>query len=153
MGWSTGKIRKRYVDCPTGESKTFLIHNPQHSSDECKVLGDFGAKCDKGKHTTEHRIHPTSGEKINRNKENNAIVNNMVHEILLNKTQKVSAAREALVFWNLIMMTMIYIKLKGKVLNRLKKNLNYVSVRFNAYRKFYIGLKIRIIWHVYMTKK
>ena len=43
-GESTGKRRKRHVDIPTGKSKTCLIHGPGHSSEECKVLGDFGTK-------------------------------------------------------------------------------------------------------------
>ena len=40
-------------------------------------------------------IIPHQGGKINRKMENNAIINNIVDEILLNETQKVSAAREA----------------------------------------------------------
>ena len=39
-------------------------------------------------------IIPYQG-KINRQIENNAITNNVVDEIILNETQKVSAAREA----------------------------------------------------------
>ena len=41
---SSGKRRKIYVDYPMGKSKTCLIHGPGNSSDECKVLGDFGSK-------------------------------------------------------------------------------------------------------------
>ena len=40
-------------------------------------------------------IIPYQGEKNHRQQENNAIVNNLVDEILLNEAQKVSAAREA----------------------------------------------------------
>ena len=58
MGESAGKSRKRYVDCLLGESKTFLIHGPVHSSDECKVLGDFGDKCAKVKPTKDHMNNP-----------------------------------------------------------------------------------------------
>ena len=41
---STGEIIKRHVDSPVGKSKKCLIHSPGHSSEECKVLGDFGTK-------------------------------------------------------------------------------------------------------------
>ena len=41
---SAGKSRKRYVDSLTNKSKTYLIHDPRHSSEGCKVLGDFGTK-------------------------------------------------------------------------------------------------------------
>ena len=44
MGESAGKRQKRYVDHPTDKSKIILIYGPGNSSDECKVLGDFGAK-------------------------------------------------------------------------------------------------------------
>ena len=44
MGESTNKRIKWYVDLLSGEFKICIIHGPGHSSDECKVLGDFGAK-------------------------------------------------------------------------------------------------------------
>ena len=44
MGEIHEKRRKRYVYFPTGESKTCIIHGHGHSSNECKVLGDFDAK-------------------------------------------------------------------------------------------------------------
>ena len=48
MSESTVKCRKRYVDHPRDISKgTSLIHGPGHSSDECKVLGDFDYKYSK----------------------------------------------------------------------------------------------------------
>ena len=40
-------------------------------------------------------IIPYQGKKFNSNLENNDIINNVMDEILLNETQKVSAAREA----------------------------------------------------------
>ena len=43
-GGSTRKRRKWYVDLPKTESKTFMIHGAGHSSDECKVLGEFVTK-------------------------------------------------------------------------------------------------------------
>ena len=58
MGESSDNNIKQYVDCPLGESKTCLIHGPGNYSDECKVLGDFGAKYPKGKPTKYHgNIH------------------------------------------------------------------------------------------------
>ena len=58
MGESAGKLRKRYVDHPTGESKTCLIHSPGHSSDKFKVLGDFDYKFAKRKPTKDHGNNP-----------------------------------------------------------------------------------------------
>ena len=49
---SSGKRRKRHVDHLRDRSKhTFLIHGPGHSSDECKVLVDFGSKYCKNRPT------------------------------------------------------------------------------------------------------
>ena len=44
-------------------------------------------------------------------------------------------------FGTLIMMITKFIRLKGRVLNRLKKKLNGVSVRLNANRKLHMRLK------------
>ena len=66
MGGSSVKSRKLYVDCLTGKSKICLIHGSGHSSDECKVLRDFGVKYDKRKPTKEHWNHPVQREIINR---------------------------------------------------------------------------------------
>ena len=60
-----------------------------------QVLGGFGAKYAKGKPTKYRGNHPIPGKKINIQQENNAIVNNVVNEILLNETQKVRDAKEA----------------------------------------------------------
>ena len=49
--------QKRYVDRLKSESKTCFIHSPGHSSDECKVLGDFGTKYAKIKTTKDHLNH------------------------------------------------------------------------------------------------
>ena len=53
-GKSAGRRRNIYVDRSERKSKTCLIHGPGYSSDECKVLGDFGAKYAKGKPTKDH---------------------------------------------------------------------------------------------------
>ena len=94
-GESAGKCRKRHVDSPTGKSKSCIIHGPGHSSDVCKVLGDFGTKYANIRPTKDRRSNPVPRICFNRQQENNAIVNNTWDEILINETQKVSAAREA----------------------------------------------------------
>ena len=63
MGDSSGEHRKLYADCLSGKSKICLIHGPRHYSAEWKVLGDFGAKYDKGKPTKAAEIIPC--QKIN----------------------------------------------------------------------------------------
>ena len=55
---------------------TCLAHVPEHSSDECKVLGDFGSKYTKGIPTKDLRQEPATKKTIRRQKENNAIVQN-----------------------------------------------------------------------------
>ena len=58
MSESAEKHRKVYVDHPTGELKVCIIHGLGHSSDECKVLGDFGSKYVKGNTIKDRRNHP-----------------------------------------------------------------------------------------------
>ena len=87
MSESAGKCRKQFVDCLLGESKTCLIHSPVYYSDECKVLGDFFAEYAKCKPNKDHRNHPIPRNKFNRQKGKNAIVNNVVDEILLYEKQ------------------------------------------------------------------
>ena len=72
-----------------------IIHNPGDSSEECKVLLDFGAKYAKGKTFKDRGNRPVPRKCFNKQQENNAIDNNVVDQILLHKTQKVSAVREA----------------------------------------------------------
>ena len=52
-------------------------------------MGDFGANYAKGNTTKDRGNHPAPRKKFNRQQKNNAIVNNAVDEILLQKTQKV----------------------------------------------------------------
>ena len=56
-------------------------------------------------------------------------------------------------FWTLIVMRTINIKYRKWVLKRLKKNLNGVSVRLNENIKIQMGLKIEIIWYIYIINK
>ena len=100
IGESSVKRRKQYLDRLSGESKTCLIHSSRHSSGESKILGDFGAQLAQRKPTKYRGDHIVPRKKFNRQQENNAIVNNMVDEILLNETWKVSAAKEAPEFWD-----------------------------------------------------
>ena len=79
----------------TNKLKTYLIRVSGYYFDECKVLGDFGDKYYKGNTTKDNGNNPIPRKKINRQKENNAIINNVVDEILLNETKKVSTMREA----------------------------------------------------------
>ena len=95
MSEITGKRRKIHVDHTEGKSKNSLIHGPQNSSDECKVLGYFGSKYVKSIPTKDRGHNPVPGNKFNRQKDNNAIVNSAVDEILLNENKKVSAEKEA----------------------------------------------------------
>ena len=95
MSKSAVKHRKLYVDRPSGESKICLIHCPGHSSNECKVLGDLGAKYAKGDPTEDHDNYPVPRNKFNRRQDNNYILNSAVNKFILHKTQKLSAAKEA----------------------------------------------------------
>ena len=73
------------------ESNTCLTHGLGHSSDECKVLGNFGAKYAKSQPTKDRRIKPVPIKILNKQQENRIIINNAVDEILFNETKKVSA--------------------------------------------------------------
>ena len=86
MGDRAGKRRKQYVDRRMGELKNCLIQGPRHYYDKCKVLGDFGDKYVKGKTTKYHGNHTTPRKIFNRQQENNAIIKNLVDEILLNES-------------------------------------------------------------------
>ena len=58
-------------------------------------MGDFGDKYTKGKLTRDHRNNPVPINKFNWQLENNFIVNNVVDEIILRGTRKLSAKKEA----------------------------------------------------------
>ena len=81
---SAGKRTKRYIFYPEGKYKTTcLIHGPGNSSDKCKVLGDLGSKYVKSRPTKDREHNPIPRNKFNRQKDNNAVVNSEVDEILL----------------------------------------------------------------------
>ena len=58
-------------------------------------MGEFGAKFAKGNPTKDCGNHPVPRNCFISQQENNAIVNNVMDEILLNEIQKVCASREA----------------------------------------------------------
>ena len=95
MSKSSDNHRKTYVDYSAGMSKTCLIHGPGNSSDECKILGDFGCKYVKSIPTKDRGHDTVPGNKFNRQKEHNSIFNSKADEILLHENQKVSAQKEA----------------------------------------------------------
>ena len=96
MSESAGKNRKRYVDNPKDISiHTCPIHIIGHSSDGCKVLGDFGSKYSKNMPTKDCGHDPVTRKKCNIQQENNYAVNNEVYEIILQDNNKVSAEAEA----------------------------------------------------------
>ena len=70
MNESAGNQRKRYVDNPKDISKpTCLINGTGNSSDECKVLGDFGSKYATITPTKDRGNDPEIRNKFNRQKE------------------------------------------------------------------------------------
>ena len=95
-------------------------------------MGDFVTKYANSKPTNDHGNHPIQGKKINRHLENNAIINNVVDEILLNETQKLSAVREAPEVLDSDCDENYLYQVEKLILKRLKRNLNDVSVCSNA---------------------
>ena len=69
----------------------------------------------------------------------------MVDEILINETQKISDVREAPEFLDSVCEIPIYIRLIKRVLKRINKNFNDVSVRLNVTRRINMGFKSEII--------
>ena len=71
---SAEKCRKKYVDHLKDISKlTFIIHGTVHSSNGCKVLGDFVTKYEKLKPNKDHRQEPATKKKVERQQKKNAI--------------------------------------------------------------------------------
>ena len=94
MSESAGKHINIYLNYPKGKSKHICIINvPRHSSDECKVLGNFGSKYIKSRPTKDHGQTPVPGKKFNRQNNNNGILNSAVDEIILHENNKVSTAK------------------------------------------------------------
>ena len=74
-------------------------------------------------------------------------------EILLNETQKVSADREAPQFLDYDHDENDLYQVESMSLEDTKENLNDVSVRLNANKKVNMGLKIKMVCRINMTKK
>ena len=70
---------------------TSIIHGPRHSSYEWKILADFGSKYSKIRPTKECWHGTATKNKFNRKKENNAIVNHTLDDIILQENNKLSA--------------------------------------------------------------
>ena len=95
MSESTIKHRKRYLDHTKDKSKlTCHIHGPINSSDECKVLGDFGTKYDTYRSTKDHRQDPATKKSFGRQQENNTMIQHVVDEIILQQNEKLSVKYE-----------------------------------------------------------
>ena len=87
---------EKYVDHTNDILNTAcIIHGPGNSSDECKVLGDFGYKYDIIRPTKDRGNYLANKKKFNRQKQNNDIFNHAVDETLPQENNKVSAGQEA----------------------------------------------------------
>ena len=65
MNESAGKSRKRHVDHPKDRYiLIYLIHGTGHSSDECKVLRDFGSNFSKIRTNKDRGKDPTIKKKF-----------------------------------------------------------------------------------------
>ena len=96
MSENYGKRRKRYVDYPKYRSKlAYIIHEPVHSSDKCKVLGDFCSKYSKIRPTKGHGQEPANIEKFNRKQDNNAMFQHVVDDTSLQEENKLSTEYES----------------------------------------------------------
>ena len=86
MSESAGKRSKRYEYHLNDRSKiTCIIYGPGHSSDEYKVLGDFGSNYAKIRPNKDHRHDPATNKNFGRHQDNNDIVQHAVNEIILQK--------------------------------------------------------------------
>ena len=73
------KRRNIYLDHTKDRSKpTCIIHGPENSSYECKVLGEFGSKYAKSRPTKDRRQYPANRKKLKIHQEKNDILNTAV---------------------------------------------------------------------------
>ena len=146
MSESSDKRRKIYVDYPKGKSKpTCIIHGSRHLSDKYKVLGDFGSKYAKIRHTNNRGHNPSNRNKYTRQQYNNTIVNSSVDEITLQENDKVSAGTEAQEIIESEFDDNNLYRIDSMSLEKKKENLNYISVSFNANSKIHIILKSSMV--------
>ena len=91
MSESAENCRKSYVDHLKDRSKLISpIHGPGHSSDECKVLGEFVSDYSKSMPTKDHGQDPTKMKKFNRKQYNNSFFWREGDEIILQDIMKLS---------------------------------------------------------------
>ena len=87
---SASKRRKQYVDHLKSASKTCMIHGAGNDYDECKVLGEFGTKYAADQPTKDRGSDPTPRKRLK--KKEHTIINNVVDELHMVESKKVSAA-------------------------------------------------------------
>ena len=89
-------LRKRYAYHQEDKSKlTFLIHGPENSSHECKVLGYFGSRYYKSRPNKVRRKETATKKEFIRHQENNAIFKHAVDDITLHENKILSLEYEA----------------------------------------------------------
>ena len=146
MSESYDKHRNIYVDYLKGKYKpTCLIHGPGNSSDKYKVLGDFGSKYAKIRHTDNRGHNHESINKYTRQKYSNTIVNSTVYEIILQEDNKVSPEIEAQDIIESDFDDNYLYRIDNMSQKEKKENLNYISVSLNAKSRSHIILKSRMI--------
>ena len=144
-GESAGKRRKQHVDSPTGKSKPVSSTAPDIIQKNVRswetlelstlILGLL--------RTTVSSPYPG---KINRQQENNTIVNNAVDEIILNETQKVCATNyEAPEFMDSYYYANSFQQGDKMSLEETTEKLDRRKLVFEYKKKSNIGLKIEMI--------
>ena len=108
-------------------------------------MGYFGSKYAKIRHTNNRGQNPENRNKYTRQQYNNAIVNSAVDEIILQEDNKVSAGTEAQEIIESEFDENNLYRIDNMSLKEKRKNLNYISVRFNTKSKMYIILKARMV--------
>ena len=91
MSEITGKRKKKYVDHLKDRYKlTCLDHPPGYSSDEYKVLGDFGTEYSKIRPTKDCRQEPANRKEFIKKEDNSDIFQVVVYEIIIYYSKKIS---------------------------------------------------------------
>ena len=85
---SAVNCRKQYVYFSKSEFKTCMIHSIGHSSDECKVLGEFRTNYAASQTTKYRGRNPVPRKIFQKKQENHAIINNVGDEIQINEPKK-----------------------------------------------------------------
>ena len=67
-----------------------MIHGIGHSSDECKVLGEFGTKYAAAQPTKNRVTNPIPQKGFQKKQENHTIIENMMDELHMVESKKVS---------------------------------------------------------------